>query len=249
VTAAAGQIAQADELEIYEYDSMPAPTLSFCEWPLIELDAQGHVEAVSSIAPVAVAPPAEDFAVRLDAETRRSFEAGRERGRQEGRDAERETERAAAAEQTALRAEQLRNLMESFTAQGDAYLERAEQETVKLALAVAARILRREAQMDPLLLLGAVRVALGQLASSTQAHLHVPAGDAGLWKEAVALLPGRALKPQVIAEESMRLGDCVLETELGSADLGVRAQLTEIESGSFDRPPAVAFAGVAEERP
>ncbi len=36
---------------------------------------------------------------------------------------------------------------------------------MKLALAVAARILRREAQMDPLLLTGAVRVALGQLAA------------------------------------------------------------------------------------
>jgi len=35
-----------------------------------------------------------------------------------------------------------------------------EHEVVKLALAVAARILRREAQMDPLLLTGAVRVAL-----------------------------------------------------------------------------------------
>ena len=37
---------------------------------------------------------------------------------------------------------------------------------VKLALAIAARILRREAQTDPLLLTGAVRVALGQLAAT-----------------------------------------------------------------------------------
>ena len=45
----------------------------------------------------------------------------------------------------------------------DRYLHAVEHEVVKLALAVAARILRREAQMDPLLLTGAVRVALGQL--------------------------------------------------------------------------------------
>jgi len=33
----------------------------------------------------------------------------------------------------------------------------------------------------------------------------------------------------------MRLGDCVIETELGSVDLGIRAQLGEIERGFFDR--------------
>jgi flagellar assembly protein FliH len=33
----------------------------------------------------------------------------------------------------------------------------------------------------------------------------------------------------------MRLGDCVIETELGSVDLGIRSQLGEIERGFFDR--------------
>jgi len=33
----------------------------------------------------------------------------------------------------------------------------------------------------------------------------------------------------------MRLGDCMIETELGSVDLGIRAQLGEIERGFFDR--------------
>ena len=33
----------------------------------------------------------------------------------------------------------------------------------------------------------------------------------------------------------MRLGDCTIETELGSVDLGIRAQLGEIERGFFDR--------------
>jgi flagellar assembly protein FliH len=33
----------------------------------------------------------------------------------------------------------------------------------------------------------------------------------------------------------MRLGDCKIEAELGSVDLGIRAQLGEIERGFFDR--------------
>jgi flagellar assembly protein FliH len=57
---------------------------------------------------------------------------------------------------------------------------------------VAARILRREAQMDPLLLTGAVRVALGQLSGSTEVRLRVPPAELDLWTEAIALLPNLA---------------------------------------------------------
>ncbi len=68
---------------------------------------------------------------------------------------------------------------------------------MKLALAVAARILRREAQMDPLLLTGAVRVALGQLAASSEVRLLVPPAKLDLWTETIALVPNLALKPVV----------------------------------------------------
>jgi flagellar assembly protein FliH len=89
--------------------------------------------------------------------------------------------------------------------------------------------------MDPLLLTGAVRVALGQLAGSTQVRLRVPQEELELWTEAMALLPNLALKPTVVAGEGMRVGECAIETELGSVDLGIRAQLGEIERGFFDR--------------
>jgi flagellar assembly protein FliH len=114
-------------------------------------------------------------------------------------------------------------------------MQSVEHEVVALALAVAARILRREAQMDPLLLTGAVRVALGQLSGSTQVRLRVPAAELDLWSEAMALVPNLAVRPTVIAGEGMRLGDCMIETELGSVNLGIRAQLGEIERGFFDR--------------
>jgi flagellar assembly protein FliH len=89
--------------------------------------------------------------------------------------------------------------------------------------------------MDPLLLTGAVRVALGQLAGSTQVRLRVPAGELDLWTEAMALLPNLTIKPTVVCGEGMLLGDCAIETEQGSVDLGIRTQLGEIERGFFDR--------------
>ena len=193
-----------------------------------------------------------NFEERLAEETFRSFEAGRERGREEGRRAEREAMAPAAAAEAEQRRRQAADLVESFARERDRYLHAVEQEVVRLALAVAARILRREAQMDPLLLTGAVRVALGQLAATSEIRIQVPAKEADLWTETLAHLPNLAVKPLLVAEEGMLLGDCVIESKAGTVDLGIRAQLGEIERGFFDRagtanapapPPA---AGAAE---
>jgi flagellar assembly protein FliH len=181
----------------------------------------------------------------LAEETRKSFEAGRERGKQEGRQSQREAQAAALAiaeEQRVLRAAEL---VAAFAHERERYLGAVEHEVVKLALMVAARILRREAQMDPLLLTGAVRVALGQLSSSTRVRLRVPQAELALWTETILRLPKLPVRPEVIPGEGMQLGDCMVETEMGSVDLGVRTQLGEIERGFFDR----VGRGIAEANP
>ena len=190
------------------------------------------------------------FDERLAEETHRSFETGRERGREEGRQAEREAQAAALAAEEERRKRQLAGLIESFTQERDRFLHAVEQEVVKLALAVAARILRREAQMDPLLLTGAVRVALGQLAGASEVRLRVPAADVDLWTETIALVPNLTMKPAIEAGEGMRLGDCVVESNVGTVDLGVRSQLGEIERGFFDRagPSNALRAGSGSEK-
>ena len=199
----------------------------------------GAVEAKSS--PLVTA----EIEARIEDAARRSFDAGRIQGMEQGRAAE----KASCGPASQRLAAQIERMLASFTGERDRYLQRVEHEVVKLALAVAARILRREAQMDPLLLTGAVRVALGQLAASTSVRLRVPAAELELWTESIAHLPGLSVKPQVLAGDGMRLGDCVVETELGSVDLGVRAQLSEVERGFFDRTasassaPEMSFAG------
>jgi flagellar assembly protein FliH len=121
-----------------------------------------------------------------------------------------------------------------FRAHRDDYLARAEHEVVRLALAVAERILHRESQLDPLLLSGAVRVALGQLAESTRVRLRVPAVHGEMWGEMVRLMPELPLRPEVCADQEMQSGEAILETNLGTVDLGIRGQLREIERGFFD---------------
>ncbi|MFP5235416.1 MAG: FliH/SctL family protein [Acidobacteriota bacterium] len=212
-------------IESYKYSASSAPPLP--EW--LTGDA-GSAEPEADTAPRIDALELER---RIAAEAERSFAAGLSRGAQETRAiTQRETEER-------LRRE-LAGLIESFAVERDRYLRAVEEEVVRLALAIASRILRREAEMDPLLLTGAVRVALGQLAASTRVKLRVPAAQKDMWSEAVALLPNLPLQPEIAADETMRIGDCVVETELGSVDIGVRAQLREIERGFFDGQPRAA---------
>jgi flagellar assembly protein FliH len=225
-------------IEVFDYLAGPdAP-------PLPEWTGWANTEdAVKSVSKASAAPARNaeaeaieirlraEFDARLAEEKRRAFEAGREQGRQ----AEREAQSGSHAATQQQRTQQVVELIESFAEERDRYMGAVEHEVVKLALAVAARILRREAQMDPLLLTGAVRVALGQLSGSTQARLRVPEAELDLWREAIALVPNLAVRPAISTGEGMRLGDCVIETELGSVDLGIRAQLGEIERGFFDR--------------
>jgi len=40
--------------------------------------------------------------------------------------------------------------------------------------------------------------------------------------------------PKVIGDAKLKRGDCVLETAMGTVELGVETQLEEIEKGFFD---------------
>ena len=230
----------AGEMEVLEYPACSgAGTVT--EWNgWVEADGTGSTGQAQARARGSRRDAAQDASgAAADERTAeaalRSFEAGRERGRQEGQKAEREAQAEALAAEAERYKRQLAALAARFAEERDRYLAAVEQEVVKLALAIAARVLRREAQMDPLLLTGAVRVALGQLAASSEVELRVPAAELELWKEAIRHLPHLTMKPVVTAGEGMRLGDCAIASKVGTVDLGVRSQLKEIERGFFDR--------------
>jgi flagellar assembly protein FliH len=124
--------------------------------------------------------------------------------------------------------------VEEFRQARESYFARVEREVVELSLAIAVRILQREAQVDPLLLAGAVRVALGQLQEAATVELRVPAASHEMWSETLRLMPNLPVVPKVVADSEMKDGECVLTTEAGRVDLGMKAQLKEIERGFYD---------------
>jgi flagellar assembly protein FliH len=228
------------QLDIFEYPAGPEPLAAgWLGWeePAPPEPEEPEAQPEDHSRAEAEAAARAELDRRLAEEGRKGFEAGREQGRQEGRLAEREAQAQALAAANQQRIQQTAELLDNFSRERDQFLQRVEHEVVELALAVSARILRREAQMDPLLLTGAVRVALGQLASTTAVRLRVPPAELAMWAESMAVIPNLGLRPTVVAGEGMRLGDCMIETELGSVDLGIRAQLGEIERGFFDRAP------------
>lgn len=219
-------------IETFEYPHLPAPELPVLE-ALGIASSRGNPREQSSDPDMAQDPHA-GCEQKLAEEKQRSFDAGRKCGIEEGARAELEAHHAAREAQNGQHRNQIAAALAHIDQERENYMHAVEGEVVELALAIAARILRREAQMDPLLLTGAVRVALGQLARSTEARLKVPEAEAGLWSETIAHLPNLAVKPTVVPVPGMRPGECELETGLGSVDLGLKAQLDEIERGFFD---------------
>jgi flagellar assembly protein FliH len=179
------------------------------------------------------AGPEGDWRARLaasDAEWKARMEAVRQEALAEGR-AQVEEDRM---ELLRHLGGQLGHAVKEFAHARESYFARVEREVVELALAIAARILQREVQVDALLLAGAVRVALGQLQESTQVELHVPSSTHGMWSETLRLMPSLPVMPVVVADSEMKDGECVLTTAVGRVDLGIKAQLKEIERGFFD---------------
>lgn len=121
---------------------------------------------------------------------------------------------------------------ERFARERTQYFALVEEEIVRLALAIAAHVLHRETEIDPLILKGSVRVALEKVQGKETAVLRAPEEQVEDWKK--ILLEAHREDVSVVGDSRFQAGECILETSVGRVDLGVKAQLEEIEKGFFD---------------
>lgn len=223
-------------LEYLQNGQTPAVIVPM-EYRAIKTDGAAPVRSQEDVPSPSIVRELEDKIRELECEIEarsRSFELDLESARVEARDEGRSDERRERADHIEEIAQRWTAALTEFAAERDRYLAQVEQEVVRLSLAIAERILHREAQMDPLLLAGAVRVALGQLADTSEVRLIVPALEQELWSEMLRLMPNLALRPELVTDSALSLGECRIETHVGSIDLGVRSQVAEIERGFFD---------------
>jgi flagellar assembly protein FliH len=134
-----------------------------------------------------------------------------------------------AGERTALA-----QALKEFARERGVYYQKLEEETVRLALSIARKVLHREAQVDPLLLMGIVRVALEKIEGATGVSLVVHPQRAEEWRRYLAGCMDAAVLPEIVEDAAMGLAQCGLRTSMGTADLSVEMQLKEIEQGLMD---------------
>jgi flagellar assembly protein FliH len=147
-----------------------------------------------------------------------------------------ETEARLQMEYEARSAEQfdkMRQALELFQAERRDYFSRVESDVVQLALAIAAKILHREAQVDPMLVSALVRVAIDKLHDGSSVSVRVSPAEAGKWRAFLAN-PLNGSTIEIVEDAHLGVADCILETELGSANFSIEAQMKEVEQGFFD---------------
>jgi len=110
----------------------------------------------------------------------------------------------------------------------------AEMDIVKLGLAIAQRILRRELTTDPETIHGLVHAALQKIQNRDILKVRVyPAGAEAL--KASLARAGAAPAIQVVSDAMLKTGDLLFETSVGELDASVETQLQEVERGLADR--------------
>lgn len=108
-----------------------------------------------------------------------------------------------------------------------------EEDLVRLAVAIARRILRREISTDPEAILGLVKAAFDRIDAREVIRLRAHPEDARTLEASFADL-GLPERIEVIADKKLERGALLIETERGELDASVETQLEEIERGFAD---------------
>jgi flagellar assembly protein FliH len=164
------------------------------------------------------------------AEMEQGIHAAYQRGLREG-------EAAAAqkmAEQLHIKMEQLGRSIEQLALHRAKVQREAEPELVRLALAIARRIVRRELSVDPDSLMGLLKAGLEKIDLAETHRVRVHPEHAAI---VARLLDGAARPVEVAADASLPVGAVVFETSRGAIDVGLETQLKEIERGFADFYP------------
>lgn len=112
--------------------------------------------------------------------------------------------------------------------------EQAEAGLIRLAVAIARRVVRRELTVDPGAITGLVKAALEQLAAHEGLRVRVHPEHEAAVRSCLAGVGGAA-DIEVTGDAALERGSAVFETARGTLDASAETQLAEIERGLTDR--------------
>jgi flagellar biosynthesis/type III secretory pathway protein FliH len=157
-----------------------------------------------------------------------------------------ETGRAQAAEEARAAIATMRDLIESSRSERRTIVDGAEPEVVKLALSIAERILHREIEVAPNVVLGMVRAGLARLSGREKVTVRVNPGDLATMREHREAFQNTAdvESLRIVEDQRVDRGGVVIETESGTIDAKIGTQLREVRRVfAPDEPVALPAAG------
>jgi flagellar assembly protein FliH len=195
-------------------------------WPMLggtAVQRRVAAGAVSSSGPESEALRARiaEFEQELQRRTKQAFQEGEQAGA-----------RQAAARLEPV-AEKLARTIEELSALRARFRKEAERDVVKLAIAIARRVLRREFTVDPAVLLGIVKSALEAIDQRELHKVRMNPEQAKIIEPAIRKLQ---LPPsvQIVQDAALPPGSAIFETSRGELDASIETQLEEIDRGLAD---------------
>ena len=181
--------------------------------------------------------PLDEAAIRarVEAMEREAFAKGYAHG-------EREAQAVAAQKADTLLA-RLSQTIDEVAALRAGMLHKTERDVVRMAIAIAERVLNKSLNEDPELLLAMARVAIDRLGDGIAATIHLHPDDHR------AMMAVRAKRPDVVpsavaieADHTVARGGCIVRSEFGVIDLGLDAQIAELSRALIGDGTAPAHA-------
>jgi flagellar assembly protein FliH len=175
-------------------------------------------------------PPQELPDPQAEQALERRIDDARQRGFREGRAAaQREYDT-----QVQPLADHLEEIMAAFAGLRDGVRREKEEQLVELAIAVSRRILHRELTVDPQAVQALVKAALDRIESRDLRRIRTHPMHRDFVRSVLERgCPGKDI--EIVADETLRPGSLLFETEHGDLDASVDSQLEEIRRGLADR--------------
>lgn len=201
-------------------EGAPAEPLA---WPQVEGGA---------IVEPAVTDPADPQArlAQLERDLDRLLQEARQAGIQEGI----ASVKAAAAADVKSLGERVAKTVSELAELRPRLRRQAEADLLKLALAIARRILHRELAVDPAAMHGVIQAALEKVQSQEIYRVRIHPSQEAHLRSLVEHSP-HARNVEFQADPKLDRGAAVFETTRGTLDASVESQLREIEQGLADR--------------
>jgi flagellar biosynthesis/type III secretory pathway protein FliH len=172
----------------------------------------------ANVAEAEQAPPPLDFEALKAAAWTEGFQQGYDEG----------LKLAAQEQQDTIT--RLSALLHDVAADNEEMVRGLETQVVELALAVAEKVIAREAAVDPQIVLNVVRSALSEIHDATELRIHVSPEDMPLleqrWQE---MLPRSvAAHSELLSDELVERGGVIVETRIGYVDSQLKTRINPV---------------------